>query len=153
MPYYTKGDKQMQATDDTSAIVAEFEAERNAVEAAFVAVEVDTGTASAHATGDGSDHADVATNSAHVAGDGSDHANVATNDAHVAGDGSDHADVATNSAHVAISAANPHGVAPSMVVYTAGTAGDWAAAAPIDLQAAIDRLAAQLAIVSATPIP
>ncbi len=53
----------------------------------------------AHAAGDGSDHADVATNTAHSGGDGSDHADVATNTTHSSGSGSDHADVATNTAH------------------------------------------------------
>lgn len=38
----------------------------------------------AHATSDGSSHADVATNSTHVAGDGSDHADVATNTTDIA---------------------------------------------------------------------
>lgn len=51
----------------------------------------------AHAAGDGSDHANVALNDTHRASDGTDHANVVVNDAHVAGDGSDHADVAANS--------------------------------------------------------
>jgi len=38
----------------------------------------------AHATGDGSDHADVASNNSHRTGDGSDHADVATNTAAIA---------------------------------------------------------------------
>jgi hypothetical protein len=36
----------------------------------------------------------ISSNTSHASGDGSDHANVATNTAHVAGDGSDHQDVA-----------------------------------------------------------
>jgi len=110
-------------------------------------------TNSAHVAGDGSDHSVVATNAAHVAGDGSDHANVATNSAHVAGDGSDHSVVAANAAHVAITAANPHGVDPTNELYTPTTPADWAGTAPTNVQQALDRIAAQLAVVGAVPIP
>ena len=106
-----------------------------------------------HATGNGADHADVATNSAHVAGNGADHADVATNSAHVAGDGSDHSVVAANAAHVAVNPGNPHGVTPTLVGYTPGNPADWAGTAPANVKQALDRIAAQLAIVGAAPIP
>ena len=51
-----------------------------------------------------------------------------------------------------VATGNPHGAAPADVVYTAGTAGDWAGAAPTDLQTAIDRIAAQVAVNAAAPI-
>jgi hypothetical protein len=69
--------------------------------------QIDIGGITAHASGDGSDHADVATNTTHSGGDGSDHADVATNTTHSSGDGSDHADVATNTTHRGLTN-NPH---------------------------------------------
>lgn len=38
-------------------------------------------------------------------------------------------------------------------VYTAGTPGDWATAAPVTLKEAVDRIAAALAAETAAPIP
>ena len=53
----------------------------------------------AHATGDGSDHANVALGDTHRTGNGADHANVALGDTHRTGDGSDHANVALGDTH------------------------------------------------------
>jgi len=113
---------------------------------------------------------DLLTDGDHDVSDGSAHSIVTSNQTHATGDGSDHADVAANTAaqhthtnkteldlvsdgdHDVLTG-NPHGATPTDVAYTAGNPADWAVSPPADLQAAIDRLAAQLAIVGAAPIP
>jgi len=144
MPYYTPGDREMKSGEDTSALVAEFEAERTALEAAFAAVEAEAGASTVHATSDGSDHSIVVSNETHVTSDSSDHSIVVSNETHATGNGADHADVATNSAHVALITGNPHVVAPGEVAYTPTTSGDWAGD-PATVQDAIDRIAAHIA--------
>lgn len=55
--------------------------------------------------------------------------------------------------HTGTVTGNPHAVALSDLAYTAGTAGDWAGSAPTDVAAALDRIAAQVAINAGVPIP
>jgi len=131
--------------------------------------ELDLVTDGDHDVSDGSAHSIVGTNQTHATGNGADHADVATNSAHTAlVAGNPHvvtaveagADAAGSSAavqgnldtHTGMVTGNPHVVAPSELAYVAGTAGDWAGTAPADIQSAIDRIAAQVAVNAAAPI-
>jgi hypothetical protein len=111
------------------------------------------GLADTHRTGNGADHANVALGDTHRTGNGADHGNVALGDTHRTGNGSDHANVAAATAHVAIVAGNPHGTVPGDVTYTPAAGANWVDPDPTTVQAAIDRIAAQLAAVGAAPIP
>lgn len=84
-----------------------------------------TSGATAHAQGDGSDHADVATNTVHITADGTGHANVVLNDTHRASDGTNHANVVLNDTHRA-SAGTDHANVVTNDTHVAGDGSDHA---------------------------
>jgi hypothetical protein len=129
IPFYTRGDKSLTETSEMSAIVNEFEKERDALDAAFTGVQAAIGTTvGAQGTRGFQGWQGVVGSQGSVGPQGIVGAQGVLGAQGVIGPQGDQA-------------------------YSAGTPADWATSAPTTIKDALDRIASAVEGLLATPIP
>jgi hypothetical protein len=141
IPYYTRGDKSLTEASDMSALVNEFEKERDNLDTAFTGVQAAIGTTVGSQGNQGRQGWQGVVGFQGVVGS--------------------QGNVGPQGLVGAQGVVGSQGVLGSQGVigpqgdqaYSAGTPADWATSAPVTIKSALDRISAALAAHLGTPIP